>query len=218
MCGRYGIFPASDISNRFGTSNSLDFVDRYNIAPGQIAPVITNRNQVEITPMKWGLIPSWAKDPQIGLRMINARSESLLDKPSFRNSFKYRRCLIPASGFYEWKQKDKLKKPYFIRPANHKIFAFGGLYDAWVNPAGNQVNSYTIISTTPNDILKPIHNRMPVILQEQDEKIWLNSNSNQSDLLNLLKPYSGDLETYEVSPAVNRAAYDDQSLIDPIEN
>ena len=160
-------FPWADIPD--------DLPPRYNIAPSQPVAVIPNTGDNTLSMYKWGLIPSWSKDPAIGDRMINARSESLAEKPSFRNAYRRRRCLILADGFYEWKQNPgmKSKQPVYIRLKTELPFAFAGLWEIWNSPDGSEIRSCTIITTQPNSLLEPIHNRMPVILPPDAYNQWL---------------------------------------------
>jgi putative SOS response-associated peptidase YedK len=218
MCGRYVLADPDYIHKRFQTENSLKLSPLFNISPGEKLPVITHHspNQMEI--MKWGLIPSWAKDPKIGYRMINARSEGIEKKPSFRKPLKLQRCLIPANGFYEWQKSSGTKVPYYFSLRTKDMFAFAGLYDIWKSESGEEVKSYTIITTMANSTVKPIHDRMPVILSPQDEKVWLEQETDQVKILGLLQPYPAeDLEGYEVSTLVNQASNQSAELIKPQE-
>jgi putative SOS response-associated peptidase YedK len=169
---------------------------------------------------KWGLIPSWSKDPSIGDRMINARAESLAEKPSFRNAYRRRRCLILADGFYEWKQDPgmKSKQPMYIRLKNDQPFAFAGLWEIWKSPDETEVRSCTIITTVPNSLLEPIHNRMPVILPAEAYDIWLAREDRQPEQLNnLLVPYPpSEMVAYSVSRMVNKPEFDSPELIQPV--
>jgi len=223
MCGRFTLtidpealqeaFPWAVIPN--------DWSPRYNIAPSQPVAVIPNSGDNTLTLYKWGLIPSWSKDPSIGDRMINARSESLAEKPSFRNAFRRRRCLILADGFYEWKQNPgmKSKQPMYIRLKDNRPFAFAGLWELWSAPDGSEVRSCTIITTQPNALLEPIHNRMPVILAPEGYQLWLSPEDKQPAQLNgLLVPYPADeMIAYPVSKMVNRTEYDAPELITPVD-
>lgn len=186
----------------------------YNVAPGKFMPVVTRNSPNKITIMKWGLIPSWAKDPKIGYRMINARADSIAVKPSFRAPFKKHRCLVPASGFYEWKQLPDKKIPYYIKLKNDGLFAFAGLYDIWKDAEGKEIFSYTIITTSADDLMKPIHDRMPVILAKSEEDLWLDNSSSVEDLEKLLDPYPAkEMEVYEVSSNVNNPRNNSEELI-----
>lgn len=168
--------------------------------------------------MKWGLVPSWAKDPKIGFGLINARAETLIEKASFRKPLTSRRCLVPSSGFYEWKKTDEGKIPYYIHLKNTPMFAFAGLYDIWIDSEGKEIKSYTIITTTPNSVVADIHDRMPVVMDKRDEDMWIDKEEKDIEkLLSLLTPYKGDdMEAYPVSKAVNKASNDNPDLIKPL--
>jgi len=222
MCGRFTLtidpyhlqeaFPWAVIPN--------DLQPRYNIAPSQPVAVIPNTGDNKVALYKWGLIPSWSKDPAIGDRMINARSESLAEKPSFRNPYRRRRCLILADGFYEWKQNPgmKSKQPVFIHLKDNRPFAFAGLWELWNSPDGSEIRSCTIITTQPNSLLEPIHNRMPVILPPDAYKLWLAPEEQQPAQLNsLLVPYPADeMVAFPVSKMVNSPEYDTPDLVNPV--
>ena len=197
-----------------------DLPPRYNIAPSQPVAVIPNTGDNTLSMYKWGLIPSWSKDPAIGDRMINARSESLAEKPSFRNAYRRRRCLILADGFYEWKQDPgmKSKQPVYIRLIDSVPFAFAGLWEIWKSPEGAEVRSCTIITTQPNSLLEPIHNRMPVILPPASYSSWLVPEDRQPAQLNdLLIPYpASEMMASPVSRMVNIPQVDSPDLIKPV--
>jgi putative SOS response-associated peptidase YedK len=185
---------------------------RYNIAPSQPVAVIPNDGNRRLDFFVWGLVPSWSKDPKIGDRMINARAETLAEKPSFRAAFRRRRCLIPANGFYEWKAvpESKRKTPYYIQLKESKPFAFAGLWENWFAPDGSQLLSCAIITTRPNALMEAIHNRMPVILPEAAYETWLSPNeAGPDELLPLLAPYpAAEMQAYPVSTLVNSPAND----------
>jgi len=164
--------------------------------------------------MQWGLIPSWSKEPRVQFSTINARAETISKSPVFRGPFKSQRCLVPASGFYEWRQTGQGKQPYCIRLNDGELFAFAGLYDVWHDPAGNELYSYTIITTTPNGLVAPIHNRMPVILHRDAEDVWLDKETDSARLMSLLSAYPADkMEAYPVSRAVNDPSNEGAELI-----
>ena len=221
MCGRFSLTDIGSIFSRFGVIISKDInkkiTPHYNIAPTQKIPVIYQDNNQEnrIEFMKWGLVPFWAKDPKIGHKMINARAETLAQKPSFKHLLKSKRCLVPSSGFYEWKRIDKRKVPYYIGIKNSKIFSFAGLYDIWKDGDGNELKTFTIITTNSNNTLKPIHNRMPVILEREFEEDWLDAKTHDFDSLKqMLKPYPDDkMIAYAVSTEVNNPSNDNPELI-----
>lgn len=207
------------IPERFNVKiyQNLSLRRRYNISPGQPVPIIFQESPNRIEEAKWGLIPYWAKDPSIGNRMINARAESLLERPAFKDSFIRRRCLIPANGFYEWKKQGSDKIPYIIHLRDFSLFAFAGLYDLWKDEKGNIIKSFTIITTSANPFMREIHDRMPVILKREDEEIWINKyEGNIKRLLDLLKPYPEEfMFAYPVSKKVNNPKYDSEDLIEP---
>lgn len=209
MCGRYSlVFEFDVLEGRFRLVGGiqLPLLPRYNIAPTQKVLVITNdgtANHPET--MRWGLIPSWAKDPSIGSRLINARAETVAEKPSFRTALRRRRCLIPADGFYEWRKEGSRRIPMRITLKSGEPFAFAGLWESWKNPEGQWVKSCTIITTEPNEVMAPIHNRMPVILLPDVESLWVDPKAEDlTTLVGLLAPYPAeDMEAYQVSTAVN---------------
>ena len=217
MCGRFQLsVTGKQISERF---NVEVFDERYkpcyNCAPSRELPVITNDNQKELQFFRWGLIPFWAKDPKIGMRLINARAETLTDKPSFKHAFKTRRCLIPANGFFEWK-KEKKRVPYRFFLKNDSLFAMAGLWDVWKDSSGKPVHSFTIVTTDANEIVKPVHDRMPVILPKEKERLWLEEQNPQL-LQSLLQPYPGDdLEFYPVSGLINKPQNDFPEVVMPV--
>ncbi|KJS11405.1 MAG: hypothetical protein VR67_14005 [Peptococcaceae bacterium BRH_c8a] len=218
MCGRFIMTVDFEmIKAAFRLRAELyDLQPRYNIAPGQDIPVITNTpGGREISPMRWGLIPHWAKDTKIGYKMINARAETVGEKPAFKGAFRRRRCLIPASGFYEWKKEGKVKQPMLITLPGEKVFALAGIWEHWLAPDGSMVYSCSIITTKPNKYLEGIHNRMPVILAgEQEYEPWL-SLDDPLFLQHLLRPYEGDMSVYPVTTRVNSPLDDDPGLIEP---
>ncbi|MFZ4549711.1 MAG: SOS response-associated peptidase, partial [Bacteroidales bacterium] len=178
------------------------YVPRYNGAPTQMMAVITNEMPNKLNSFRWGLIPPWAKDISIGNKMINARAETITEKPSFRTPLFSKRCLVPADSFFEW-QQDSGKQPFRIFVKSSSVFAMAGLWERWKSPQGEIVNSFTIITTEANSFMQPIHNRMPVILEKENEKTWLLS-TNPDEILRLLKPYPAtDMAAYPVSKLIN---------------
>ena len=179
----------------------------YNIPPGVDIWAIRNKvstGKPTIAKLRWGLVPSWAKDPKIGYRMINARSETVAEKPAFRSAFKQRRCIIPADGFYEWKRVGKNKTPYFIHLKDNEPFAMAGLWERWTSPDGGKLDSCTILTTSPNELMQELHDRMPVILAPDAIGTWLNSESSAANLSDLTQPFSsGKMDAYPVSTLVN---------------
>ncbi len=213
MCGRYALVVVGDgsLQHRFSLEELRDdLAPRFNIAPTQTLPVITSHGPHRREMMRWGLIPSWAKDAAIGSRMINARAETVAEKPAFRTLLRSRRCLVPASGFFEWQRDGAIKTPHYIHLRDEPLFAFAGLYDRWQDADGHAVKTYTIITTTPNDLLSSMHNRMPVILGPADEEDWLDPDNREPEhLLPLLRPYPARaMEAYPVSRMVNSPAND----------
>jgi putative SOS response-associated peptidase YedK len=219
MCGRFTLVRLSDFLNRFPwiapptpAPAAAPAQPRYNVAPTQPVAAVTNTQPAKVDFLRWGLVPSWAKDLAVGNRMINARSETVAEKPAFSRLLHRRRCLIPADGFYEWRKNSdgKTKTPMYIRMRGGRPFAFAGLWDQWRDPSGQAVRSCTIITTTANELVRPIHDRMPVILREADYQRWLqpegeaNEAPAASSQLELLAPYpAGEMEAYPVSTAVN---------------
>ena len=221
MCGRFSLTPDLDkLQLRFGfKAADLSYTPRYNVAPPQEVLTVTGEGEEDVAQlMKWGLIPFWAKDPSIGNRMINARAETVVEKPSFRQAFQKRRCLIVADGFYEWRKEGKNKIPMRIILKSGEPFGFAGLWETWKSPDGRLVKSCTIITTTPNSVIEPIHNRMPVILTSEGEALWLDLNhSDPSELRELLLPYPADqMDAYEVSTLVNSPGHDAPECVAPV--
>ncbi len=217
MCGRFArINTAKEIKEIFNLDQiEIELEPSNNIAPTQDVAVILDENGgSKLTAMRWGLIPFWAKDIAIGSKLINARSETIDEKPSFKHSFQKRRCLIVANGFYEWQKRGTQKFPYFIHLKDNKPFCFAGIYDNWKSPVGEKVISCSIITTDASQVIKSIHPRMPVILSESDFSMWFN-NRNVKELKQLLVPYShSDLDFYEVSQEVNSPANNYPELIE----
>jgi putative SOS response-associated peptidase YedK len=220
MCGRFVLTTSLDtIQMAFGLDNlPASLPPRYNIAPTQPVAVVTNERPQELTFYTWGLIPSWAKDPSMGSRMINARSESAAEKPAFRAAFKRRRCIIPADGFYEWQARGGSKVPLFIHLGERELFGMAGLWEVWHSPEGDEVRTCTILTTDANDFMQPIHNRMPVILRRDDYALWLSPDEPPSAALQaLMKPYDpAPMRAYEVSKMVNRPGNDTPDCIRPV--
>jgi putative SOS response-associated peptidase YedK len=222
MCGRFTLTAdPNDLREAFPWVNIPEGVGpRYNIAPSQPVAVIPNDGKNQLDFFVWGLIPSWAKDPAIGNRMINARAETISEKPSFRTAFRRRRCLIPASGFFEWKQEPgrKTKTPMYIRLKSGKPFALAGLWERWDAPDGSTVFSCAIVTTQPNELMQVIHNRMPVILPSQSYSLWVNPTEPPlPKLTELLKPYpASEMIAYPVSTLVNSPANDLPTCIEPV--
>jgi putative SOS response-associated peptidase YedK len=221
MCGRYRLSRRKQILAEHFDAVPFedDWEPRYNIAPTQPVPVIRQTpNFRELALMRWGLIPSWATDPGIGLRTINARSETIMTTASFRDPLRTQRCLIPADGFYEWKRAGKSKQPYCFEVGDGEMFAFAGLWDRWIDPYGKEIESCTIITTIPNSHLADIHDRMPVILPSGAYTSWLNpAMRNGRSALGWLVPYAGEMRRYPVSTRVNLVQNDDEDCSKPVE-
>jgi putative SOS response-associated peptidase YedK len=206
MCGRFVLIAdLSNIAECFDIGDSLpDCNTGWNIAPGQqISAVIRQKGQNIIESFLWGLIPSWAKDPSIGNKLINARAESIHERPSFRDAFKKKRCLIIVDGFYEWKKEGKRKIPLYFYLKSGKPFGLAGLHESWMSPDRKQINTCTIITTQANSLISPIHDRMPVIIPKAQEKIWLDERTDKSILLPILKPYPAEEMVYKVGMGPN---------------
>jgi len=217
MCGRYSLACIDDLCGRFRVIDpTIGFRSHFNIAPGSTNPVIAVHERAEAIMMQWGLVPHWAKDIKATHRPINARAESLTEKPMFRELLRNKRCLVPASGFFEWKHEDGRKVPFYIHVKDDPVFGFAGLYDVWHNPAGQMLQTYTIITTTPNELMAPIHNRMPVILKQDDEMRWLSRDVLPADeVQRILSPYPAEgMEVYPVSERVNKTDVDDEKVIE----
>ncbi|MDQ3713073.1 MAG: SOS response-associated peptidase [Acidobacteriota bacterium] len=221
MCGRFSSSSKPEqIKKEFkaAVEDPAILAPRYNIAPTQMIPVVLNREGERIVAaLKWGLVPSWAKDAAIGSRMINARAETLTEKPSFREAYKSRRCIVPATGFYEWQRAEKgAKQPFYFYLTNKEVFGFAGLWEEWLDKeSGESLETCTIITTEANDVLKPVHDRMPVILKAGDYDEWLDpKESDTGKLQKLLAPYPPDeMNSHAVSRAVNSPTLDSPELI-----
>ncbi|MCF8302827.1 MAG: SOS response-associated peptidase [Bacteroidales bacterium] len=217
MCGRFSLtVNESELNERFGTyGGDSPYVARYNCAPTQQLPVITNTEPEKLNFFRWGLIPFWAKDKRIGNKLINARAETLDKKGSFKHPFRRKRCLVPSDGFYEWK-RNKEKIPHRIIHKGNNLFSMAGIWDSWKDESGATIHTFSIITTQANDLVKSLHDRMPVILSPDHEKAWLELN-NTEDLKSLLVPYPSDnLEAYPVSKAVNSPYNDSPEIIERI--
>ena len=228
MCGRItSTFEFGDLKVRWNLNGDFPMYSRrYNIAPEQISSSTANKVPVILRHggenacrlMHWGLIPNWAKDPSVGNRMINARAESLREKPAFKQLVETRRCIVPADGFYEWRKEGKRRVPMWVHLKNREPFGLAGLWDVWRNPSGSRVESFTIITTEPNELIRPFHNRMPVILRPEDEELWLDvSRTSFAKSRSLLKPYPDELMyAHDVSQLVNSAKDDGPECIEPV--
>lgn len=221
MCGRYSLYTDySTLLERFAieeaTIGEEEYSPNYNVAPSQqIVAVVNDGLKNRLGTLKWGLIPPWAKDRKIGYKMINARAETAAEKPSFRNAFKKKRCLIVADSFYEWIKEENSKTPMLIQVKTGEPFAFAGLWESWTSPEGETINSCAILTAKSNKLMAPIHDRMPVILSREAEKIWLDPSVQDIKLLeSLLTPFEeSELEAYQVSSEVNSPKNNNPDLI-----
>lgn len=217
MCGRFvSSIPADELKKIFDLIETPKLEPRYNVAPTQLTAVVRNqgeRNRLDL--LKWGLVPGWSKDPGFGNRLINARSESVAEKPAFRHAIKYRRCIIPVSGFYEWSHSGALKQPYYIRMADHSPMCLAGLWEMWKAPDGNELETFTILTTAANRVVTPIHDRMPVILHPDSFSLWLSHNMHDPQLLQpFYQPYPAQqLTAYKVPDLVNNPRFDSPACI-----
>lgn len=223
MCGRFTLFaPYYEVIDRFDIESAFsesDYIQSYNIAPSQqVVAIINDGTKNRLGHLRWGLIPPWAKDGKIGYKMINARAETIAEKPSFRNAFTKQRCIIPADSFYEWQRKDGEKVPMRIKLKSDELFAIAGLWESWKSPEGKIIHTCTAITTEPNELVSPIHNRMPAILKKEEEKAWLNPIHTDIHFLgNMLRPFDKEqMNAYSVSAAVNSPKNNDASLIKPV--
>jgi len=219
MCGRYSLVFIDDLGNRFRVFNPMiGSRSRFNIAPGNEMPVIIHQEKNEIVMMKWGLVPHWTQDITLAQRPINARAETLSEKPSFKELLQNRRCLVPASGFFEWKKEGKKTIPFYIHLPNTPLFAFAGLYDQWAGSDGNLIRTYTIVTTAPNELVAKVHNRMPSILLPEHEDRWLSKTPLNAEALNeILAPFPAEnMSMYPISSLVNNPDVDDERIIRPL--
>jgi putative SOS response-associated peptidase YedK len=222
MCGRFTLNqPATALARIFHVQQAMDLAAEYNIAPTQMVATVLHKldsDKREFQQLRWGLIPSWAKDLGIGAKLINARAETVAEKPSFRSAFKHRRCLVLADGFYEWQRQQGKKQPFYFRLQDGQPFAFAGLWETWQSPSNEEITSCTILTTAANELLQPIHDRMPVILEPQDYDLWLDPQvQTPQPLQQLLRPYPAPAMTaYPVSTLVNNARHNSPECIMPI--
>ena len=227
MCGRYSLsVPSELLAKTFRLASmppAAQLALRYNVAPSQQAPVIRlsrENGERHLEFLQWGLIPWWAEDPKIGNRMINARAESAPDKPAFRSAFRKHRCLVPADGFYEWQKLDasgRRKQPYLIKMKDGSPFAFAGLWERWRGTGGKEIESFTILTTDPNDVTRPLHNRMPAIVDERDYDKWLDPKVEDVEALKeVLHPAAAEpMMAHPVSTRVNKPENDDAECMKP---
>ncbi|MGE6576246.1 SOS response-associated peptidase [Paenibacillus xylanexedens] len=222
MCGRFTITdPLDAIMERYYASiaDGFEYRPNYNAAPMQYIPtIIGSKDGNRLGSLRWGLVPVWAKDDKIGNKMINARAETLAEKPAFKRLISTKRCIIPTNGFYEWRKEDSAKQPMRILMKDDRLFSLAGLYDTWTDPDGNKLSTCTIITTEPNSLMEDIHNRMPVILRPEDEAEWLGrDNDDVQSLLGLLKPYEASaMRAYEVPKEVGNVENNNEGLLKDI--
>ncbi|HVK05850.1 MAG TPA: SOS response-associated peptidase [Armatimonadaceae bacterium] len=226
MCGRFTMHhDVGEVVDRFGAQSVLfdELPPRYNVAPQQAVAAVTAsgpKGERLLELCRWGLVPFWAKDPSIGGKMINARAETVAEKPSFKQALAKRRCLVPADGFYEWDRAGGTRQPihFRLKGGGGPLFAFAGLWEEWESPDGSPLRTCTLVTTTPNAIVAPYHDRMPVILRPEDEALWMDTEVRQADaLLPLLAPYpEEEMECYPVSRQVNTPVNDTPDLIEPL--
>jgi putative SOS response-associated peptidase YedK len=218
MCGRYALNSTpAELVTRFGLGECADFAPRYSIPPGTDIPVIRQSPEGKrvLHQLRWGLVPHWSKDPSIGARLNNARGETVAEKPSFRDAFKRRRCLIPANGFFEWKAEGKIKQPFYISLKSGEPMSMGGLWESWKTPEGGILRTVCIVTTSPNTVMQPIHDRMPVIVAPENWQSWLNGMP--EEVGGMVAPYrDGELQAWPVSRRVSKTQDDDGGLIEPI--
>jgi putative SOS response-associated peptidase YedK len=219
MCGRFVRKTDLREAAKFFSASLIetDLGESYNIAPKQPVVVVMEDGKRKLVSMRWGLIPPWSNDPNIGYKMINARAETILGKASFKNAFKHRRCLIVADGFYEWREENARKVPVYIFLKDKGPFGMAGIYETWKPATGEAIKTCSIITTEANEFMKPIHHRMPVIVRREDEDAWLNPQTDEKSLLQILKPLDASLmDCHDVSPAVNSPTHDAKDLINPV--
>lgn len=217
MCGRYTLtVDPAELREMLELGEfPPDWQPRYNIAPTQAVPVVTSDEDRKVELFHWGLIPSWSKDPSMSSRMINARAESLHEKPAYRVPFARKRCLILADGFYEWQHQGKSKRPFYIQLKSREPFMFAGLWDHWASPQGDEKRSCTIVTCEPNELMSTLHNRMPVILDRSTMWDWLDPAANPVALRALLVPYTGPMAAHPVSKLVNSPHNDSPECLLP---
>lgn len=221
MCGRFTLNKtAAEVARHFGLAAAPTLSPRFNIAPSQPVAVVRagGRAARECALLRWGLVPSWSRDPKMGARLINARSETAADKPAFRAAMRRRRCLVPADGFYEWQATDGAKQPYFVHLQGHALFAIAGLWEHWQDSDGSELETCTLLTTAPNALMAPIHNRMPVIVAPEHYELWLDPQVQRTEPLQpVLEPFRPEaMAAYPVSTRVNSPRNDDEECIAPL--
>lgn len=215
MCGRFSLELNETFYPRYEITNRIEIRPNYNVAPYSFIPVIVKKSPKKVIEMKWGFIPSWSKDFSTKYAMINTRAETIDEKPYFKTAFNQTRCLIPATGFYEWKDQGKEKIPFYIHLKNNSYFSFAGIYSVLKNDKGEDIFTCSIITTKPNELMENIHDRMPVILSKNEEETWLDETiEDEYSLKSLLDPYPSDeLEAYRVSKDVNSPRNNGEELL-----
>lgn len=221
MCGRYSLSSNGEaLVKEFGVNDLAAWSPRFNIAPSQAVPVLVrNGEALEATSFYWGLVPAWAKDRKMQSRLINARAESVAEKPSFRSAFRRRRCLVLANGYYEWVKRNNEKQPYYIHLQSHRPFAFAGLWEKWLDENGTPYLSCSIITCAANERLTALHQRMPVVLPKSTHATWLQSETDRQTLIDLLKPAANDaFNAIAVSRFVNAPNHEGPDCIKPLQS
>jgi putative SOS response-associated peptidase YedK len=216
MCGRYSLGKTKkELEERFGAELLTDFKPRYNIAPTQLVPVITSDSPKGFSFFYWGITPDFGKNKPVTQKLINARAETVAEKQTFKNSFQSRRCLIPADGFFEWKKiGKKTKTPFRFTLQNEALFSFAGIWEEYENEKGELNHTFVVLTTSPNALVEEVHDRMPVILSQKDEKKWLDKYSSEQELIEMIKSYpANEMLSYTVSPLVNQVQNDQPSVI-----
>lgn len=214
MCARYTLKANPlELQEEFELADTPVLQPRYNLAPTQVAPIITATHPAQLTAARWGLIPRWAKDTSISAQTINARAETISTRAAFKDAFAHRRCLVPVDGFYEWRHAGRLRTPLHITLKSHQPFSLAGLWETWRTPDGLEVVTFTIVTTLANEFMSSIHNRMPLFIAREDRHRWLTDDAHAAELL---KPWAGEpLESLEVNPIVNQATVDDPRCLEP---
>lgn len=221
MCGRFvTIIPPGELAKIFALIEVPQLEPRYNVSPTQNVGVIRSvadaqHNRYRYDPLKWGLVPSWSKDATMGSHMINARSETVAEKPAFRHAIKYNRCIVPVSGFYEWSHGEGMKQPHFIHLVDHSVMSLAGIWEHWIAPDKSELETFSILTTEPNKLIEPLHNRMPVILQPEDYDLWLNKNIHDPHQLECIyQPYPAEkMALHKVPDLVNNPIFDSPACI-----
>jgi putative SOS response-associated peptidase YedK len=220
MCGRFDLHSDRAVLVKVFKIDhfAIEYHPSFNIPPSRQIVIVADDGKRHLLQCRWGFLPSWAKDPKVAFNMINARAETVAEKPAFKDAFRRQRCLVVADGFFEWRREDKLKMPVYIRLKSQRPMGFAGLYNTWKSPEGEPICTCSIITTEANELLSPIHDRMPAIIPEDKDDLWLDPDiSDKERLMQLLRPYpAGEMEFYEVSPMVNKPEYDSPDLIKPV--